>query len=74
MVPIRFEFACCFCYKPGRVEGDEPVAVTISGAKENGAQTFYAHLECVRRAFHPQVRLEIPFPWDADDSDSDLTL
>lgn len=67
MMPVRLEFARCFCCEPGKVEGDEPVEVTVSGARESSAQAFYAHLECVRRAFRAQVRLEIPFHRDADE-------
>ena len=66
----KLEFACCFCFESGVVEGDEPIEVAVAGQRDEREHVFYAHLECLRRALHPQIHLQIPF-YDDDEQDED---
>lgn len=72
MTPRKFEFACCFCFEAGQAEGDEPIEVFVVGQRDEEGQTFYAHLECVRRAIHPKAGLEVPFDRDDDEAADEL--
>jgi hypothetical protein len=66
----KLEFACCFCFESGVVEGDEPIEVAAAGQRDEREHVFYAHLECLRRALHPQIHLQIPFYQD-DEQDEE---
>lgn len=74
MTPKTYQFACCFCMEGGEFAGDEPIEVKLAGQQDKGYQTFWAHLQCLRRAIHPNAQLEVPFgpEWDYDeDEDAD---
>lgn len=73
----KLEFVCCFCFESGVVEGDEPIEVVAAGQRDEREHVFYAHLECLRRALHPRIHLQIPFYQDdeqAEESDAPSDL
>ena len=73
MTKRRFPgWACCFCFEniPDRGDdSDEPVVIDARGARDRTPQTFYAHLECFKRAMHPRVPVYLPRREDEAEDD-----